>query len=84
MRCDFFPFVFAEIKDRNQVEFCVEFGSLPPVISDRDMAADILSAYVETYLKEEIAAEAVTRQLEPFARFLRVAAQYHGQHLNVE
>lgn len=84
VRCDLFPFAFAEIKDPNQIEFCVEFGSLPPVISDRDMAADILSAYVETYLKEEIATEAATRQLEPFARFLRVAAQYHGQHLNVE
>jgi predicted AAA+ superfamily ATPase len=84
VRCDLFPFAFEEIKDPDLIEFCVEFGSLPPVISEPEMAADILSAYVETYLKEEIATEAVTRQLEPFARFLRVAAQYHGQHLNVE
>lgn len=84
VRCDLFPFAFAEIKDPNLISFCVEFGSLPPVISEPEMAADILSAYVETYLKEDIAAEAVTRQLEPFVRFLRVAAQYHDQHLNVE
>jgi uncharacterized protein len=35
-------------------------------------------------LKEEIATEALTRNLELFARFLRIAAQHHAQLLNVE
>lgn len=84
IRCDFFPFVFGEIDDSNLIGRCIDFGSLPPVVSDPEHAPETLSAYVETYLKEEIAAEAMTRQLEPFVRFLKVAAQHHGQHLNVE
>lgn len=83
-RCDFFPFVLAELENNSLIDWCIDFGTLPPVVVDRDNASDILAAYVETYLKEEIAAEALTRQLEPFARFLRIAAQYHGQRLNVE
>lgn len=35
------------------------------------------------YLKEEIQAEAVVRNLPGFARFLPVAALFHGQTLNV-
>ncbi len=84
IRCDFFPFVFAEIANFTNIPECIEYGTLPPVVADGVHAAETLSAYVDTYLKEEIAAEAMTRQLEPFARFLRIAAQNHAQHLNVE
>ena len=84
LRCDFFPFVYAELKDQSLLPEYIEFGTLPPVIADPSHVRETLSAYVETYLKEEVAAEALTRQLESFARFLRVAAQHHGQHLNVE
>jgi predicted AAA+ superfamily ATPase len=84
IRCDFFPFVFPEISNFASISECIEYGTLPPVVVDGVHAAETLSAYVETYLKEEIAAEALARQLEPFVRFLRVAAQNHAQHLNVE
>ncbi len=84
IRCDFFPFVFAEIADFASISECIEYGTLPPVVSDGVHAVETLSANVDTYLKEEIAAEAIVRQLEPFVRFLRIAAQNHAQHLNVE
>ena len=56
-------------------------GSLPIVwaASDPD---DTLEAYVHTYMKEEIQAEALVRNLPGFARFLPVAALFHGQVLN--
>lgn len=56
-------------------------GSLPIVwaASDPD---DTLQAYVHTYMKEEIQAEALVRNLPGFARFLPVAALFHGQVLN--
>jgi predicted AAA+ superfamily ATPase len=50
---------------------------------DQDHAQDILSTYVETYLKEEIAAEAVTKDLGTYARFLETAARHHAQQLNI-
>ena len=40
-------------------------------------------SYVQLYLKEEIQAEALVRNLPGFARFLPVAALFHGQVLNV-
>ena len=38
---------------------------------------------VQLYLKEEIQAEALVRNLPGFARFLPIAALFHGQVLSV-
>jgi predicted AAA+ superfamily ATPase len=48
-----------------------------------DAPTDTLRAYVQTYLKEEIQAEALVRSLSGFARFLPIAALCHGQIVNV-
>ena len=84
LRCDFFPLVGVEILDESLINQSIEFGTLPSILKFPHLAADALASYVETYLKEEIAAESLTRSLEPFARFLMVAAQHHAQLLNVE
>ncbi len=44
---------------------------------------DALTAYAQLYLKEEVQAEALVRNLPGFARFLPVAALFHGQVINV-
>lgn len=84
IRCDFFPLAWAEIKRASLFEPCLAYGTLPPVLTDPTHAADTLASYVGTYLQEEIAAEALTRNIQPFARFLQVAARHHAQVLNVE
>jgi len=47
-----------------------------------DTARDLLAAYAETYLREEVQAEGVVRNLGGFARFLDVAAAQSGEILN--
>ena len=84
LRCDFFPLTWCEIDRPSLLPSCLEFGTLPHVLGDPTHAADTLVSYVGTYLQEEIAAEALTRSLQPFARFLQVAARHHAQLLNVE
>lgn len=84
VRCDFFPLVWAEIEQPSLLEACLDHGTLPPVLGDPVHAADTLASYVGTYLQEEIAAEALTRNVQPFSRFLQVAARHHAQVLNVE
>lgn len=42
-----------------------------------------LSAYAQTYLQEEIRAEALTRNVGDFSRFLEIAARQNGQVTNV-
>ncbi len=41
-----------------------------------------LKTYAVTYLKEEIQAEALTRNLEGFSRFLNIAASWSGDFVD--
>ena len=65
-----------------EAEFCLEWGFLPYVQVDRENAADILNAYVNTYIKEEIKEEGIVRRLPPFLRFLNIAGQLNGRLVN--
>jgi predicted AAA+ superfamily ATPase len=55
-----------------------------PMIYQSDEPDEDLAAYVDTYLREEIKAEAVTRSVAAFAEFLDVIARSNGQELNYE
>jgi len=76
-----YPFLPEELAGDFGLESALRFGTIPVVFTapDRDEA---LRAYVQTYLKEEIQAEALVRNLPGFARFLPVAALFHAQVLN--
>jgi len=76
------PFVPEELGGSFRLAPTLEFGALP-IIWAADQPGDALEAYVRLYLKEEIQAEAVTRNLAGFARFLPIAALFHAQVLNV-
>ncbi|OGR87032.1 MAG: hypothetical protein A3J74_03090 [Elusimicrobia bacterium RIFCSPHIGHO2_02_FULL_57_9] len=79
-----FPFSFPELGDAFALESALEWGSLPKIVSLNNNAdrANFLRAYVQTYVKEEIVAEQLVRQLDPFRLFLPIAAQMNGQILN--
>ncbi|MBM4254152.1 MAG: ATP-binding protein [Deltaproteobacteria bacterium] len=76
------PFVSAEIPefDLDQV---LLYGLLPPVYLSPD-PEDELRSYVGEYLKEEIQAEALSRNIENFSRFLDHAAFTNAQLINFE
>jgi len=77
------PLVASEMKDRFDLDRVLRLGSLPPVVNAGDSEArDLLRSYAETYLREEIQAEALVRNLGGFARFLDVAAAQSGDLLN--
>jgi predicted AAA+ superfamily ATPase len=75
-------FCTAELGDRFVLPFSLEWGLLPIVQREPDRAADILQAYVNTYIKEEIREEGLVRSVPPFLRFLAVAGLLNGQTLN--
>jgi predicted AAA+ superfamily ATPase len=78
------PLTLAEQGDRFELGHTLRFGSLPAVVtSPPDDARDLLRSYAETYLREEVQAEALVRNLGGFARFLDVAAAQSGELLNV-
>lgn len=74
-----FPLTFLE--HSLPIGAALHFGSLPGVITSEQPSL-ALRAYYDTYLKEEIIAEAVTRKLDVFTRFLEIAAQYDGKPVN--
>lgn len=75
------PFVRAELQDRFDLVRALDTGLLPPIYLSDEPHED-LRAYVGDYLREEIAAEALTRNVGAFSRFLEVAALCNGQELN--
>ncbi len=76
------PYLPAELGGAFRLAEVLESGALP-IIQGAESRRDALSSYVQLYLKEEIQAEAVTRNLGGFARFLPIAALFHAQSLNV-
>ena len=79
-RFELYPLVTKELKDLN-LEKALISGLLPSHYFSADSAMD-LKAYVHDYLKEEIQAEALTRNLPAFSRFLQSAAITNGMLLN--
>ena len=75
-------FTASELGDRFDLSSALEWGTLPFVALAETDAPDILAAYVNTYLKEEIREEGLVRQVPPFVRFLGVAGQLNGQVVN--
>ena len=75
-------FSAAEIGAGYDLAAALEWGLLPIIWSDRRDAADVLRAYVSTYLAEEVRAEGLVRRQPPFVRFLAIAGQLNGQILN--
>lgn len=61
------------------------FGTLPGIVNERDDGdrADALKAYATLYLEEEIRAEALTRKVPAFGRFLELAARESGENPNL-
>ena len=64
------PFIPEELGKDFNLEQALRYGLLPIVYSSSDRS-DKLKDYVETYLKDEIKAEALVRNLPGFARFFR-------------
>ena len=77
-------FSAAEVAETFDLDLALNWGLMPMVHNEPDYAADILTAYVNTYLKEELQAEGLIRNVPPFLRFMAVAGQINGQALNVQ
>ena len=75
-----FPLVSCEIENFS-LETYVNTGGLPQIYGDPEAHMDLLS-YVNLYLREEIQAEAFTRNVSTFASVLDALALCNGQEIN--
>lgn len=78
-----FPLTFLEAGSKFRLEDALRFGMLPKVfLSKEPEKRRILRSYVGTYLREEVQAEGLVRNLPSFSKFLALAADACAQELN--
>ncbi|MBI4358746.1 MAG: ATP-binding protein [Candidatus Omnitrophica bacterium] len=78
------PLTVREIGPQFDLLLALQYGTLPKfaelaLAKNMEEVRGLLRSYYTTYIKEEIQAEALTRNVGAFQRFLNVAAQANGQ-----
>lgn len=79
-KLELFPLVQAEIPEFS-LESWMRTGGLPFLYGEPDAPID-LTSYVDLYLREEVQAEALIRNVQSFAHLLDALALMNGQELN--
>lgn len=79
------PFSMLELGGYFNVEKALSIGLLPGVYleDDQNTAEKVLRSYAINYLKEEVQAESLTRNLEGFSRFFNVVMSRSGDFLDL-
>lgn len=75
------PFTASELGNAFNLEKALEIGLLP-LVYFKDDPREVLRAYLGLYIKEEILAEGLVRNIGNFSRFLEAASFSHGSILN--
>ncbi|MBD3418787.1 MAG: AAA family ATPase [Chitinivibrionales bacterium] len=78
------PLTYRETGEQFSIELALQYGTLPRMFTlalekKIEQAKGHLSSYVTTYIKEEIQAEALARNIGAFQRFIAVASQANAQ-----
>jgi len=80
------PFTHKELGDGFILKDAIHFGTIPSIALEKNKQnkTRLLRSYVETYLKEEVQQESLTRNIPAFARFLELAGYENGNILNFQ
>lgn len=77
-----YPLTCLELEKDFSLEKSLQVGQLPEAYQSQN-PEEYLSAYVQTYLREEVLQEGLSRNLAAFRRFLEAASFAQGSPLNV-
>ena len=79
-----YPFSMTELGDKFHLQKALERGLLPDAyFAQSDIEAhEYLKAYVMMYIEKEIQQEQWVRKIEPFRKFLNIAAQMNSKIIN--
>jgi uncharacterized protein len=81
LRYHMHPLVIQEIGEAFDFNHALHFGLLPAAVTHPDPHR-YLESYVQTYVREEVLQEGLTRNISAFTRFLEVATFSQGGLLN--
>jgi uncharacterized protein len=79
-----FPLTHRELGENFRLDSALMYGTLPGLLkfNTDEEKMSFLRAYALTYLKEEIWGEHIVRKLDPFRKFIEIAAQCNGEIIN--
>ncbi len=79
-----YPFSINELGEQFDLQKALEFGLLPEAYCATSSleATEFLKSYVITYIEKEIQQEQWVRKIEPFRKFLIIAAQMNSKIIN--
>lgn len=81
LTCHFYPLTVKELGQNFDLQHSLKYGQLPCSYTEKE-PQKYLESYIQTYLKEEIQQEGLTRNLGAFSRFLEAASFSQGSILN--
>jgi predicted AAA+ superfamily ATPase len=82
LHCTLHPFMASELKEHFKFENVLRLGMLPLVLAS-NQPEEVLKAYITLYLREEVQAEGIVRNLGNFSRFLEALSFSHASVLNI-
>lgn len=71
------PFLASELKDRFSLDQALKTGTIPLIWGSKHPEQRLLD-YLHLYLREEVQAEGLVRQMGDFSRFLEIASFAHA------
>lgn len=76
------PFMAFELKDEFSLKKSLNYG-LAPLVYFADNPDNVLTGYITLYIKEEVQAESLVRNIPAFARFMEAISFSHASILNI-
>ncbi len=76
------PLVYPEIQNLDLLRY-LQRGGLPYIYNSEDFVEE-QNQYINLYIREEVQAEALTRNIEAFVRFLDTMGLSHGKEINFQ
>jgi predicted AAA+ superfamily ATPase len=75
------PIISSEMDYQLDTNLALSFGTLPGIITEANQseAKQVLKSYSSSYLKEEIQAEALTKDIQGFSRFLKAVTSWGSE-----
>lgn len=80
--CTLHPFLAAELGPAFHLDRALTTGLVPLVWASQDPART-RAAYLDLYLREEVQAEGIVRDLSAFSRFVEAVSLSHARQINV-
>lgn len=76
------PFIAAELGSLFDLDKALQFGLIPIIVAAEN-PLDSLKAYLDLYIREEVQAEGLTRNIGNFSRFMEIISFSHSSILNI-